>query len=612
MKFNASMLKTWQSCPLQAKFKYIDGLPDKSSAYAIYGVCIHDALEYYLNTLDVEGSVSRFYRTWENPGLLGREKVDYWPTRTSYGGMRESGAKLIREYDMKNKWDERKLVVTEHRFCVPFGRHMISGIVDFIEFKKDYKGRKVLKISDFKSGKQPYKTQLLFDIQFCADRETEILTKRGWKSFNEVIIGEDVLTLNQETGLSEWQPASDVCTFQAKDQELISLEGKAHSSLTTKNHRWPVSHIVSGQNGWRKEDRIVVSEDLTGADRITCAARVGNLPTSKKHSDDMVELVAWFAAEGHVVRGGSLSLAQSEKVNPDYVSRIENCLSSLFSRRNSLRNGRKSLPFGAWRVARNADCNRYYLNREASLEVSEWFSDLDNKVVDCNRISELTEDQLRLFVDTFMAADGHGYVLTQAYKPRLYPVQMAYSLLGVRTSLRNETVKGGRYDGREFFSLSVKEKEPTFTPRKDTRSVELYTGTVWCPVTKNSTWFARRRGQVYFTGNTIYAYASMQPEFWMGFDDEYPGMDDGELLYNTFAGMPRLPYWVNLVSGKEIMAGERDMNDFLRLHRLCDEVEKAIDREVFMPTISGDSCYWCPYSDDCFAVDDVRDKLLVD
>ena len=30
----------------------------------------------------------------------------------------------------------------------------------------------------------------------------------------------------------------------------------------------------------------------------------------------------------------------------------------------------------------------------------------------------------------------------------------------------------------------------------------LYTGRVWCPKTKNSTWLARRRGTVYFTGNS--------------------------------------------------------------------------------------------------------------
>jgi len=29
-----------------------------------------------------------------------------------------------------------------------------------------------------------------------------------------------------------------------------------------------------------------------------------------------------------------------------------------------------------------------------------------------------------------------------------------------------------------------------------------YTGIVWCPRTRNSTWLAKRRGTVYFTGNS--------------------------------------------------------------------------------------------------------------
>ncbi len=34
--------------------------------------------------------------------------------------------------------------------------------------------------------------------------------------------------------------------------------------------------------------------------------------------------------------------------------------------------------------------------------------------------------------------------------------------------------------------------------------VTEYTGTVWCPVTPNSTWFARRNGTSYYTGNTAW------------------------------------------------------------------------------------------------------------
>jgi len=275
LKTSVSTLRTWMSCPLKAKFKYIDGLPDPNNANAAYGNCIHDALEYYLNTLDVEAAVERFKQTWENPELLDL-RIDIWLPRTSYGGFRESGINLIRAYHEKNMWDERKLVATEHKFCVPTGDHLLSGVVDFLEFKKDKKGERTLRISDFKTGKQPYQNQLTLDIQF-----------------------------------------------------------------------------------------------------------------------------------------------------------------------------------------------------------------------------------------------------------------------------------------------------------------------------------------------TAYIYASLQPEFWLGFDDEkYLGFDDGQILFDTFAGVKRSAIWVNLNTGKEIDAGERDEKDFLRLYRCIEEVDKAMKAEVYVPNISGDSCNFCPYLEECCAVGPVADKII--
>lgn len=111
---------------------------------------------------------------------------------------------------------------------------------------------------------------------------------------------------------------------------------------------------------------------------------------------------------------------------------------------------------------------------------------------------------------------------------------------------------------------------------------------------------------------TVYAYASLQPEFWMGFEDDpkYPPMPNGEELYERFLDMPRKPIWYHLWTNKEILAGERDDDDFMRLYRLILEIVNAIEKEVFVPNISGDSCTYCSFTDICKAVMPIRDKLL--
>lgn len=453
------------------------------------------------------------------------------------------------------------------------------------------------------NAREPNRAALALDIQFCADAETEILTARGWLRHDQVQVGDSALTLNQAAGVAEWQPVLSVHAFDAVDQELVSIEGKAHSSLTTMNHRWPVRHIVSNRNGWREEERIVDSASLTGSDRIYCAAPVVGLPQQPKYLDEFVEIVAWVWTEGHVIRGGSVSFAQSQSVNPENVARIRATLQSLFGLESA---SLRALPEPAWRAAPAADCVRFYLNRAATNELRAAFSDLEEKIVDPIFISGLTRAQLRLFIDVSIMADGYltngCQVITQCRPERLDAMQMAYSLLGERSALRERRVGGaGRYAGYPQWILSSKRRRPMFNPRRTLVSAVRYTGLVWCPSTPNQTWMARRHGHVYFTGNTVYDYAAGCKEFWVGVDGnaEFPGLVNGEWLWETTGKqMTRRAIWYQLWNQKELDAGPRTQTDYDRLYRVCEEIRRAIETQVFVPTI-GDPCQLCDYVAQC-------------
>ena len=167
MLVNQSMLKTWMTCPLQAKFQYEDQLPRLQNAKASFGTCIHHALEDYNKTGNVGAAISLFKDTWAHPEKLGVEP-DYWPKFTNYAQLREKGVEILKEYDEQQKWDGRTVIATEHKFCVPFGDHEISGIVDLIELKKSG-NKRVLRLVDYKTNSaKPSFATLRFDIQFTA------------------------------------------------------------------------------------------------------------------------------------------------------------------------------------------------------------------------------------------------------------------------------------------------------------------------------------------------------------------------------------------------------------------------------------------------------------
>lgn len=97
---------------------------------------------------------------------------------------------------------------------------------------------------------------------------------------------------------------------------------------------------------------------------------------------------------------------------------------------------------------------------------------------------------------------------------------------------------------------------------------------------------------------TVYAYAASQSEFWFG-SDETPPIENAELLWERTNGLKPKAVWYHLETSKDINAGVRDDNDFMRLYRACTEIYRAMRNEVYVPDISGDACTLCPYTVEC-------------
>ncbi len=108
---------------------------------------------------------------------------------------------------------------------------------------------------------------------------------------------------------------------------------------------------------------------------------------------------------------------------------------------------------------------------------------------------------------------------------------------------------------------------------------------------------------------TTYIYASLQPEFWLG-SEAFPGVLDGEKWFEKLEKVPRRGVWYALMSNKEFDAGKRDDGDFMRLYRACQEIKRAIDKEVYVPDISADTCLWCDYTSNCGIEIPSREELL--
>ncbi len=166
MIFRQSSLKVWQTCPLMARFKQVERVPEKQSGKQSFGTVIHYVLEAYSNGTNVDACIDMFKLYWGEPERLG-VKPEYWPRYTTYGALREKGIEILRQYHDKAKWENRTVIAAEHRFLVPFGEHQLQGSVDLVELKKSGNGKPTLRIVDWKTvSKQPTSATLRLDIQF--------------------------------------------------------------------------------------------------------------------------------------------------------------------------------------------------------------------------------------------------------------------------------------------------------------------------------------------------------------------------------------------------------------------------------------------------------------
>jgi hypothetical protein len=147
----------------------------------------------------------------------------------------------------------------------------------------------------------------------CVDARTEILTDLGWKTHDDLQVGDVVLTLNHVTGLSEWQPVRDIFRAGVAEQPMVEVRTPGHTSSTTANHRWPI--LKRKRPGFHTERSWTTSTYLNSNDCIIKAARCGDLPTEAKWDDAFVELVAWFWTEGSIAGKSALSTTYGQPLD---------------------------------------------------------------------------------------------------------------------------------------------------------------------------------------------------------------------------------------------------------------------------------------------------------
>lgn len=126
----------------------------------------------------------------------------------------------------------------------------------------------------------------------CLDMDTEALTKRGWKTFDQIRPGDEVFGRDHE-GAGVWQPILST-VHRRNTENMVAIDGPI-SMRVTPNHRV----LCDWRRKWRDQFEFRAASNLPGSFRIPVAlsARTDNVPDL---SNEQIELAGWILTDGSI------------------------------------------------------------------------------------------------------------------------------------------------------------------------------------------------------------------------------------------------------------------------------------------------------------------------
>ena len=352
---------------------------------------------------------------------------------------------------------------------------------------------------------------IVTSIPFCYDENTEILTKDGWKSFQDLGKSDIVATYNEGNKSVEYQKPMHIVNEPYRG-EMIEFKGRAFDLMVTPNHRMYARRRRSDE-----DYRIYTAEDIIKSYE-TCARKSDNaermldgfclkvtpenpyigespekiyipkLPSEvqKGHgvelywidTEDFMKLAGWYLAEGHADLfggrlGGRINIGQSPTANPDNYDEIV----ELFNR--------IGLPPSLGKNQISVWCRNlahFLLSEfgygEGNKRIPRWIFNLDGRL-------------LTILRDTMMKGDGAKVGTSYAsISPQL---RDDFQELCVLTGWRS-ILSGGKivYTGTKQTTPEIRH-----TPKRHS-----YSGRIGCVTVPNGLVIVRRNGYVCISGNS--------------------------------------------------------------------------------------------------------------
>lgn len=337
----------------------------------------------------------------------------------------------------------------------------------------------------------------------CLDEEHEILTRRGWLGIDEMTLADEVLSVPVDSDVAEWMPVTQVHRHRHRGHINV-YDGRLMNFAVTDEHRFLQKYDTRDQ-GWSLRPLNEMPSRFT-------ARRVAGWKGEGSLVPEPFGAMGWdmerFAAfVGFWIGDGGLRIHHATQrfyevllyqTKPEGLAYLGELLDGVRTYKGSDYIGISDRPLAAWL---KDNVGRYGHDRVVPRQIVDG-----------------TPEVIEAFLDGLWRAEGSHLpngerrMVYNTSRRLMDQVQEMLLKLG-RPSTMGTNGQVGRLvnapqgkvkAGREVFCLSWIRRPADHVVRTERIRREPYDGRVWCVSTPHETFYTRRKGKVFLSGNSQY------------------------------------------------------------------------------------------------------------
>jgi len=336
--------------------------------------------------------------------------------------------------------------------------------------------------------------------QFCLSEDTEILTKKGWKKYTDINIGELAFSFNPEKEKLELNEIERVIIKEHNGEMIRLVNNNSIDAFITKDHRVLCNYRTTGKDRkwcW-SNNKFVIAENLPNGIRIPVVAEI-NSKTECEIDDDLIKILGWIITDGYIhfydeKKYFNYEISQS-KVKEEILNEMTTTIKQRFPDVSIYKRRREDETF------KRSEENIFYFKSEATQEINSWLLNEAHRIPRYF-LENASLYQLKILFNAMVQGDGNIQFSKNGYK---YITFYVGQNTGLADDFQELCVKLGLSAIKSYvkqnnqFKVMVSFKRKYAHIRK--KKTESYSGKVWDITIKNSAFVARRKGKIFFTGN---------------------------------------------------------------------------------------------------------------